>query len=159
MKKNKDQPNRFKKLRKQAEKRLLERDVDLSDMPLEDINVLIHELQVHQIELEMQNEELRKSQLDLEAARDKYIDLYDFAPVSYFSISESGLILDTNLMGATMLGMERKKLTGRRYYQFIATKEDQDVFYLHRQKLIETETKQVCDLKLTKKMGPNFMLN
>jgi hypothetical protein len=60
------------KLRKQAEKRLLARDVDQSDMPLEDINELIHELQVHQIELEMQNEELRKSLLDLEAARDHF---------------------------------------------------------------------------------------
>jgi len=142
-------------MRKQAEKRLLERDVDLSNMPLEDINELIHELQVHQIELEMQNEELRKSQLDLEAARDRYIDLYDFAPVSYFSISEKGLILDANFMGATMLGMERGKLTGSRFSQFIA-KDDQDVFYLHRQKLFKTETKQVCELKLTKKDRTEF---
>jgi hypothetical protein len=81
-------PASFKKLRLQAEKRLLERDVDLSDMPLEDIDELIHELEVHQIELEMQNEELRHAQLDLEAARHKYSDLYDFAPVGYFSISD-----------------------------------------------------------------------
>jgi len=155
MKKNKSKPAYFEKLRRQAEKRLSERDVDLSDMPLEDINELIHELEVHQIELEMQNEELRQAQMDLEAARDKYTDLYDFAPVGYFSISDKGLILDANLMGATMLGMERGKLTGRRFFQFIA-KDDQDVFYLNRQKLFETKTKQVCELKLSKKDGTEF---
>jgi len=142
-------------LRKQAEKRLLERGADIANMPLEDINELIHELEVHQIELEMQNEELRQAHLDLEAARDKYTDLYDFAPVGYFSISDKGLILDANLMGATMLGMERGKLTGRRFFQFIA-KDDQDVFYLNRQKLFETKTKQVCELKLSKKDGTEF---
>lgn len=155
MKKNKSKPTRFKKLRKQAEKRLLERDVDRSDMPLADIHALIHELEVHQIELEMQNEELRQAQLDLEAARDKYSNLYDFAPVGYFSISDKGLILDANLVGATMLGMERGKLKGRRLSQFI-TKDYQDVFYLHRQKLFETKTKQVCELKTTKKDGTEF---
>jgi PAS domain S-box-containing protein len=142
-------------LRKQAEKRLLERDTDIANMPLEDINELIHELEVHQIELEMQNEELRKAQLDLEAARDKYTDLYDFAPVGYFSINDKELILGANLVGATMLGMERGKLAGRRFSQFIA-KDDQDVFYLHRQKLFETKTKQVCELKITKKGGTKF---
>ena len=155
MKKNKSKPASFEKLRRQAEKRLSERDVDLSDMPLEDINELIHELEVHQIELEMQNEELRQAQLDLEAARDKYSDLYDFAPVGYFSISDKGLILDANLMGTTMLGIEREKLTGRHFSQFIA-KDDQDIFYLYRQKLFETKTKQVCELKLTKKDKAEF---
>ena len=155
MKKNKSKPTSFKKLRNQAEKRLLERDADLSNMPLEDIHELIHELEVHQIELEMQNEELRQAQLDLETARDKYTDLYDFAPVGYFSIGDKGLILDANLMGATMLGMERGKLTSRRFSQFI-TKDDQDVFYSHRQKLFETKTKQVCELKITKKDGTEF---
>ena len=111
-KKNKNKPLSFKKLRRQAEKRLLERDADRSDMPLTDILELIHELEVHQIELEMQNEELRQAQLDLEAARDKYTDLYDFAPIGYFSISDKELILDSNLVGASMLGMERRKLTG-----------------------------------------------
>ena len=65
------------------------------------------------------------------------------------------MILDANLMGATMLGMERGKLIGRRFTQFIA-KDDQDVFYPHRQKLLKTETKQVCELKLTKKDGTEF---
>jgi PAS domain S-box-containing protein len=155
MKENKSKPASFDKLRRQAEKQLLDREVDLSDMPLADITELIHELEVHQIELKMQNEELRQTQLDLEAARDKYTDLYHFAPVGYFSISDKGLILDANLMGATMLGMERGKLTGRRFSQFIA-KDAQDVFYLYRQKLFETKTKHVCELKLTKKDGTEF---
>ncbi len=155
MEKNLSKPARTHKLRGQAEKRLLERDADLSDMPLEDINELIHELEVHQIELEMQNEELRQAQQDLEAARDKCTDLYDFAPVGYFSIGDEDLILDANLTGATMLGVERGKLTGGRFSQFI-TRDDQDVFYFHRQKLFETKTKQVCELKITKKDGTEF---
>ncbi len=155
MEQNKGKPNMFKKLRRQAEKRLLEIDADLSNMPLKDINELIHELEVHQIELEMQNEELRQAQMDLEAARDKYIDLYDFAPVGYFSLSDKGLILEANLNAATMLGIERVKLTGRLFSKFI-TKDDQDVFYLHRQKLFKTKTKQFCELKLKKNDGAEF---
>ena len=155
MKDNKGKPNSFMKLRRQAEKRLLDRDADLSNRPLEDINELIHELEVHQIELEMQNEELRQSQLDLEAARDKYANLYNFAPVGYFSISDKGLILDANFVCATLLGIERGRLTGQRFTNFIA-KDDQDVFYLHRQKLFKTKTKQVCELKLTNKDGTEF---
>ncbi|MEJ2167256.1 MAG: PAS domain-containing protein, partial [Desulfobacterales bacterium] len=134
---------------------MLERHADLSDMPLADITELIHELRVHQIELEMQNEQLRQAQLDLQTALDKVTDLYDFAPIGYFSISAMGLILEVNLMGATMLGMERGKLAGRRFSQFI-TKDDQDVFYLHRQKLLETKTKQVCELRMTKNDGTEF---
>ena len=152
---NKGKPNRFKKLRKQAEKRLLEIDADLSNRPLEDINELIHELEVHQIELEMQNEDLRQTQLDLEAARDKYTNLYNYAPVGYFSISDKGLILDANFACATLLGVERGRLTGQRFTNFIA-KDDQDVFYLHRKKLLESETRQVCELKLRNKDGTEF---
>jgi PAS domain S-box-containing protein len=155
MKKDKGKPHSLKKLRRQAEKRLLERDADLSNMPLKEINALIHELEVHQIELEMQNEELRRAQMDLEAARDKYTDLYELAPVGYFSIDDKGLILDANLNGATMLGIERGKLPGRFFTQFI-TKDDQDVFYLHKQKLFKTITKQFCELKIMKKDGTEF---
>jgi len=136
-KKSMSQPTRSEKLRRMAEIRLLERDADLSDRPIGDTNTLIHELRVHQIELEMQNEELRQAQLDLQAALDKVTDLYDFAPIGYFSISDTGLILEANLMGATMLGMEREKLAGKRFSQFII-RDDQDGFYLHRQKLLGT---------------------
>jgi PAS domain S-box-containing protein len=148
-------PASSEELRRMAEKRLLGTNADLSDIPLENINELIQELRVHQIELEMQNEELRQAQLDLQAALDQVTDLYDFAPIGYFSISDKGLILDANLVGATMLGVERKNLTGRRFSQFIA-RDDQDGFYLHGQKLFETKMKRVCELRMTKNDGTEF---
>lgn len=74
---------------------------------------IIHELHVHQIELEMQNEELNRVQLELEESRDKRQGLYDFAPVGYFTLTHNGIIKDVNLTGATLLGMPRPKLIGR----------------------------------------------
>ncbi len=81
---------------------------------------LLHELQVHQIELEMQNESLRQSQIELEQSRDDYVDLYEFAPVGYLSLTESGLIARVNLTAATLLGVERKHLLDRRFDLFVA---------------------------------------
>ncbi len=155
MKKDNSKPTSFEKLRRQAENLLLERGADRANVPLKDMNELIHELEVHQIELEMQNDELRQVQFELEASRDRYLDLYDLAPVGYFSLSDKGVILGANLMGATMLGIERGKLKGKHFSQFIA-KDDQDVFYHHRQKLIEMKTKQTCELKLTQKDETEF---
>ena len=100
----------FKKLRNRAEKSLRKRSADLGKSPVEDARKLIHELRVHQIELEMQNEELRKAQVELAESRDRYFDLYDFAPVGYFTLDEKGLILEVNLAGADLLGSERASL-------------------------------------------------
>lgn len=83
--------------------------------PGNDAAALLHELQVHQIELETQNEALRQAQVALEESRDRYADLYDFAPVGYFTLSDTGLIAAANLTGAALLGFERKKLVGRRF--------------------------------------------
>ena len=147
MQKNKGKPNSFNKLRKQAEKRLSEIDADLSNMPLKDINELIHELAVHQIELEMQNDELRRTQLDLEAAIVKYTDLYDFAPVGYFTISERGIIEKANLTGADLFNIDRQSLIGKPLTRFIS-REDQDTFYLHHRQVLKKNGNYTCEIKM-----------
>lgn len=90
--------------------------------PSETHNVesLLHELQVHQIELEMQNEELRKSHEALERSRDRYVDLYEFSPFSYVSINRQAMISEINLAGCDLLGIERKKLINRRFATFVS---------------------------------------
>jgi len=154
MKRDKN-PAYKKELRQRAEEFINKNPSAIRKIPPGDVKTLIEDLQIHQIELEMQNEELRHTQLELQAALDKITDLYDFAPIGYFSISDMGLIIDANLVGAAMLGMERGKLTGRRFSQFIAS-DDQDGFYLHRQKLFETKMKQICELRMTKNDGTEF---
>ncbi len=79
---------------KEAEKMLQEKTKSLQGLSTENVQRLVHELQTHQIELEMQNEELRKAQIELEESRNRYSDLYDFAPISYFTFDKNGLILE-----------------------------------------------------------------
>jgi len=108
-------------LRHNAEKRLKARTPSITQPRTEaDTLRLVHELQVHQIELEMQNSELHRARLEIEMALDKYTELYDFAPVGYFSIDQAGLIQEVNLMGASMLGAVRAKLMQRRFLAFVA---------------------------------------
>src|SRR5512136_1232701 len=142
----------FQKLRNRAEKSLRKRSVDLGKSPVQDARKLIHELRVHQIELEMQNEELRKAQVELAESRDRYFDLYDFAPVGYFTLDEKGLILEANLAGSDLLGSERASLMRKGFSQFVAPG-SQDVFYSHCKRSLETRTKQVCEIELKRKDG------
>ena len=94
---------------------------------------LLHELQTHQIELEMQNRELREAQQRLEEARDRYADLYDFAPMGYLTLDETGRILEINLTGAAMLGNERANITGKPFSARLAVNDSQMFFlYLNR---------------------------
>jgi len=115
----------------------------------------LHQLQVHQIELEMQNEELRLTQLQLDTERARYFDLYDLAPVGYCTVSEQGLILEANIMAAKLLGMSRHDLVQQRVSRFIV-KAHQDRFYLQRQQLIESGEPQSCELQMLKPDGTQF---
>ena len=121
----------------------------------EQIRKTLHELRMHQIELEMQNEELRTAQVEIEAARARYFDLYDLAPVGYCTLSEQGLILEANLTAATLLGTARDALIKQPISRFIL-KDDQDIYYLHRKKLFETGEPQECELRLVKSDGTRF---
>jgi PAS domain S-box-containing protein len=120
-----------------------------------DADRLIHELQVHQIELEMQNEELRRVQEQLEAARERYFDLFDLAPVGYFVLSAKGLVLEVNLMGAQLLGVERVQLKHKRFTHFILP-QDQDIFYLTRRRTYDQNLQQSCELRMVKEDGSQF---
>jgi PAS domain S-box-containing protein len=142
-------------LRRQAEDLLRRQPQELPEMPPEDVQHLIHELRVHQIELGLQNEDLRRTQEELELSRDRYLGLYDFAPVGYFTVSEVGLILQANLTLATMLGVERRHLLKQPLPHFIFA-EDQDIYYLHRRELFETREPQVCEMRMVRKDGSQF---
>ena len=113
---------------------------------------MLHELHVHQIELEMQNEELRRTQVALEAAHLRYFDLYDLAPVGYCSVTDRGMIVQANLAAATLLGLSRAALAKQRIGTIIF-KADQDIFYLCRRRVLATGDTQSCELRLVKSDG------
>jgi PAS domain S-box-containing protein len=145
--------------RQQAEARLRQNSVLLPEqmaaLSAEEARHLLHELGVHQIELEMQNEELRESQLALDAARERYFDLYDLAPVGYFATSEHGIIRQANLTAASQFGMVRSALLNQPLSQRIVN-EDQDVYYKHRKLLIENEETPPFELRMIKQDGTSF---
>ena len=127
----------------------------LDTLAPEEIQQTLHDLQVHQIELEMQNDELRRSHAEIDALRARYFDLYNLAPVGYFTISVKGLILEANLTGADQLGLTRSTLIKQPFSRFIF-REDQDVYYQQRKHLYETGEAQSCELRLKKKDGTTF---
>ena len=142
-------------LRRRAEGMLLKQHVELDKIPPADIQRIVHELRVHQIELEMQNDELRRTQQELETSREKYFALYDLAPVGYFSVDEEGLILEANLTAALLLGNERSHLAGQPLTRFIH-REDQDLYYFCHKQLVETQKQQVCRMRMERKDGTHF---
>jgi diguanylate cyclase (GGDEF)-like protein/PAS domain S-box-containing protein len=128
---------------------------DLEVMSAEDIRKMLHELHVHQIELEMQNEALRAIQGDLDASLERYLDLYDRAPVGYCTLSERGVIQQANLTLATLLGQARSALINQPIFRFI-DQEDQDNFYLYSKQLVVTGAAQAYDLRMVKNAGEKF---
>jgi len=137
-----------KALRNKAEEKLAQRRNALELSALDtDQKRLVHELQVHQIELEMQNEELLRIQEELEREKERYSDLYTFAPIGYVTLSEHGSILEANLTAADFFWVVRNELINLPFTKFIFP-EDQDIYYEHHKRLFETREKQICELRM-----------
>lgn len=158
-----DNPTPTRALRERAEKLLRTKPADVLRIPVTELQTLVHELCVHEIELEMQNEDLRQAQLELAHTRDFYSDLYEFAPVGYITIDKSGNILEANLTITTMLGVGRQAFIGKNLSKFIMYAA-QDDFYRYRQALFAAEdeqsdkegtlcTKQACEIDMHKADG------
>jgi PAS domain S-box-containing protein len=125
------------------------------DMSLEDSNSLIHELRVHRIELEMQNEELRRAQDDLEISRLRYVALYDLAPVGYLTLNEQGQIIDLNLTAATQIGIERGSLIDR-HFQYFVFQPDKKAFLDHLFAVFHKRERQITEVRLSPENGEQF---
>jgi PAS domain S-box-containing protein len=137
-------------LRRRAKHRLREQPANGARIETKaDTQRLIQELQIHQIELELQNEELKQAKAEVDAGLEKYTDLYDFAPVGYFSLDEQGLILDMNFTGASLLGVGRSRLTTRRFQLFVAPP-SRPAFNAFLGKIFAGHEKQVCEASLLK---------
>lgn len=137
-------------LRKRAEK-LLSKQIT-GDMAPSDMNALINELGIHRIELEMQNEDLRESQKQLEVLLQKYSDLYDFSPIAYFTLDADNLIREVNLKGASMLQFDRLQLTGKPFSMFTYP-EDRERLYTHVNNTRVTGTTVNEEIRLIRKDG------
>jgi len=140
-------------LRAKAEARIA--GAPLVEAPAQSAEELLHELRVHQIELEMQNDELRRAQIVIEESRDRYVDLYEFAPVGYLTLTREGMIAEVNLTGAALLGTERSKLLGRRFARFVI-KDENEHWYRHLANTLMHKTMQSCELALTHNDGSLF---
>jgi PAS domain S-box-containing protein len=136
-------------LRHRAEERLEEAKVSAADLPRSELDArsLLHELQVHQIELELQNAELSQARDELEQSLERYTDLYDFAPVGYLTLDREGVVGAANLAGAGLLGIERSRLMGRRFGQFVAAA-DRCAFTGFLGAVFAGSCKEVCEVAL-----------
>jgi len=141
-------PSKENSMRQKAEE-LLKKKSSGTASPLSEVESLrlIHELQVHQIELELQNDELRHAQAVAEVANDKYFRLYDLAPSGYFTLSREGEIVELNLAGALLLDKDLPHLRNSRFASFVAP-ETRAIFILFLEKIFKTNRKESCDVTL-----------
>ena len=144
---------RGRELRSAAEEKLAQ--TPLRKTTEKTAETMLHELQVHEIELEMQNEELKRTRLALEESRDKYLDLYEFAPIGYFTLTRAGHVEEVNLAGAALLGVGRAKLVRRSLGRFVAP-EDLARWDQHLVSVLQSADKQTCELTLKREDGCTF---
>jgi chemotaxis family two-component system sensor kinase Cph1 len=154
MKKDHDKPAGAAELRRRAESRFKEnqtsRRSEVGDRSTaEETQRLVHELEVHQIQLEMQNEELLQARAEVEAILGQYTDLYDFAPVGYFTLGRDGTIRQVNLTGARLLGVDRSGLASRRFGLLVSA-DSRPAFNAFLKKVFESQAKETCELALRK---------
>jgi PAS domain S-box-containing protein len=116
---------------------------------------LIHELDVHRVELELQNEELRRAQGDLEEARDRYLDLYESAPLAYLTLDPAGIVLDANITVQVMLAIERDDLVMQKLAAFMDAR-DLETFAAHLRQVFKTEGNRVYEVRLRSANGRNL---
>jgi len=152
---NTNDAHKQEKLPYQAEEKLVHQNLSDRSPEANDPRKLLHELHVHQIELETQNNELRRARAELEASRILYRDLYDFAPIGYCTLDDEGVIMQANFTAAKLLGVARDALIKQPIRHFIA-KEEQDTFHFYSQQLISTKGLHTCDLRMMKTCGSIF---
>jgi PAS domain S-box-containing protein/putative nucleotidyltransferase with HDIG domain len=142
-------------LRIRAEQFLTAEAVEFDQISPADVKGLVLDLKMYQLQLEMQNEELQRAQETITQARDRYVDLYDFAPVGYFTLDRKGKIVEVNLAGAQLLGVERDLLVNRSSFRWVAP-ESREACRTHYRKVFQQEGRQTCEVKLRRRMGPPF---
>ncbi|MEF8799073.1 MAG: PAS domain-containing protein, partial [Candidatus Bipolaricaulota bacterium] len=140
--------NKFEKLRREAEEKLneaIESTGGVSNENAPGIKGLLHELQVHQVELELQNEELRETRTRLRKMKEKYVDLYHSAPISYLTLNEKGEVLDANLTAAKKFQTQKEHLIGEDLHSYVV-EEGKDILYKHLRKVFREEKPRSCEL-------------
>ncbi len=140
-------------IRKRAEAKINSKNAQtsrrLQKLSFDEIQKTLHELEVHQIELEMQNEEILRIHEELDKTKKRYFNFYEMAPVSYCALNQDGLIQEVNLATSGLLGVPRNKLLKQSLTKFILP-EYQDVYYMYRKKLMTSDERQECELQMTK---------
>jgi diguanylate cyclase (GGDEF)-like protein/PAS domain S-box-containing protein len=131
---------------------------DIEGLSLEELNNIIHDLKVHQIELEMQNEELKRIQVELDITKTRYVDLYEMAPGGYLVVSEAGNILEANLTAAVLLGLKRGNLSKQRLVTSVF-REDQSDYYFFIKNLFRSMCHAECELRFIKSDGTLMWAN
>ncbi len=150
MKRSREKPLDAAELRCRAEKMLkASKKQEARPGTKEETRRLLHELQVHQIEMEMQNEELQQARAEVVAVLGQYTDLYDFAPVGYVTLDRDGTIRQANLTGARLLGVERSRLMNRRFGLFVS-EDSRPAFNAFLQKVFEGQATKTCEVALRK---------
>src|ERR1700730_15939226 len=147
-------------LRRRAEARLREkqksqRSQGEAERTAHDTQRLVQELQIHQIEWEMQNEQLEQARGETEAALERYTDLYEFAPSGYFTLDRDGTIRQANLTGSALLGVDRSRFVNRRFGLFVA-ENSRPVFRAFVAKVFASQSRETCEGMLLREGKPPF---